>query len=361
VVIWCGAAIAAPTIAAKGRTMRTPPDQSHLRQLSDPTAPPPSAVADAARGRRIGRVTALVRRFPLVSFFALAYGISWFCWLPYLLSTDGLGLEPGLTLPSLLGDSQLVGVLPGAYAGPLGSALIVTALTGGRAGLRRWRRRLLRWKVTWYWYAIVLLGVPALLVGGSLTLPGVLGDTHVPGLTIVVAYLPMLVLQMLTTGAAEEPGWRDYALPVLQRRRGPALGTLILGVVWAGWHLPLFFTAWSLAGRDPRTGHWWATVGAFVLMAVALSVLITWVFNHTRQSLPIALVLHASNNATASLILPTMFPQLSPSSTIVAGVVAYGAVAVLLLAATRGRLGYRPERDEDTVAGQAAQRAASSR
>ena len=291
------------------------------------------------------RLAGLVRRYPLAGFFVLAYGISWLLWLPYVLSTDGLGLEPDIHLPALLGDTQLAGVLPGAYAGPLGSALIVTAVTGGRAGLRAWYRRVLRWNVPWYWYLLVLAGIPAVLVGASALLPGTLTGLRTPAVTLLVAYLPMLALQILTTGAAEEPGWRDFALPVLQRRHGPALGTLILGVVWACWHLPLFLTAWSLGGTDPATGRWWATLGAFVAMAVALSVVITWVFNRTRQSLPIVLVLHASNNATASLILPTVFRHMPAAWSIMAGVVAYGALAVVLLAATRGRLGYRPDSD----------------
>lgn len=315
--------------------------------MSTPTMPSPTAHRAEPRSpvaASRGPVGA-VRRHPLVAFFVLAYAASWLAWLPYVLSGDGLGVL-NFRFPKALGDSQIPGVLPGAYVGPLGAALVVSAITGGRDGLRRWRQRLFRMRVGgWYWYPIVLIGVPVLLVGGTMALPGAAESLRVPSLAVAAAYLPMLAVQVLTTGLAEEPGWRDFALPLIQRRHGAALGTLILGVVWAGWHLPLFFTSWSLAGKRPETAHWWITVGTFFLMAVAISYLITWVFNHTRESLPVALLLHASNNAVASLVLPELFADTHESWMLTAGVIGYGTVAVVLLIVTRGRLGYRGPRD----------------
>lgn len=87
-----------------------------------------------------------MRRHGLVSYYALAYGLSWLAWLPYLLSQNGVGVLQ-FTFPQLLGTSQFAGVLPGAYLGPLGAAFIVTAIAEGRPGLRRWGGRLFRWSV----------------------------------------------------------------------------------------------------------------------------------------------------------------------------------------------------------------------
>lgn len=295
-------------------------------------------------------VAGRIRRHPLISFFVLAYAISWVLWLPYVLSVDGTGLL-NFRFPSLLmGQNELTGILPGAYAGPLGSALIVTAVAGGADGLRAWRRRLFQWRVRWYWYVIVLAGIPFLLVSGALGLPG-MDDNSItaPSMTVLAMYLPMLLIQVVSTGAAEEPGWRDFALPVLQRRHGPLLGTLILSVVWAFWHLPLFLTSWSLGGTDPSTAHWWQTIGIFLLMCIGISYLITFVFNHTKQSLPLALLLHASNNTVASVVLPAMFTHVDGSSMLAGGAIGYGITAIVLLVVTRGRLGYRPEEVHDRL------------
>lgn len=304
----------------------------------------PHAPAPTPRlGNRGGPIGA-VRRHPLVAFFVLAYAASWLTWLPYVLSADGLGVLD-FRFPKVLGSTQISGVLPGAYIGPLGSALLVTAISGGRDGLRCWRQRLFRMRVRWYWYLIVLTGVPILLMGGTFLLPGAAGALRTPPVAIAAAYLPMLMVQVLTTGMAEEPGWRDFALPLIQRRHGAALGTLILGLVWGCWHLPLFFTSWSLGGTRPDTAHWWLTVGVFLVSAVTISYVITWVFNHTRESLPVALLLHASNNTVASVILPTMFAHAHESLLLTAAAIGYGAAAAILLIATRGRLGYRGPRD----------------
>ncbi|SFQ42127.1 CPBP family intramembrane metalloprotease [Actinomadura madurae] len=311
--------------------------------MSTPTRPDTVQFAPAPVPRRRGPL-GLVQRHPLLSFFTVAFAASWLCWLPYLLSAQGLGVLD-FRFPGFTDEAQLLGILPGAYVGPLGAALLVTLVTGGRAGLRDWKRRLLRMRVGWYWYPLVVLGVTAMLIGGTLALPGAAGDLRTPSVLVLVAFVPALVVQILTTGLAEEPGWRDLALPLLQRRHGAAVGTLILGVVWAFWHLPLFFTAWSLGGTRPDTAGWWSMVGTFLVMCVAISFIITWVFNHTNESLPLALLLHATNNNVASLVLPEMFKDTEPSLILVAGSIGYGTVALVLLIVTRGRLGYTGPRD----------------
>jgi membrane protease YdiL (CAAX protease family) len=73
-----------------------------------------------------------------------------------------------------------------------------------------------------------------------------------PTIALLLAYPPMLLAQLATTGPAEEPGWRDFALPLLQRRFGPLAGTLLLGVLWGAWHLPLFLKP-MFPALDPNT------------------------------------------------------------------------------------------------------------
>ncbi|MEV6441926.1 type II CAAX endopeptidase family protein [Amycolatopsis sp. NPDC051716] len=274
-----------------------------------------------------------IRRRPLTSFFVLANLLSWLAWTPYILSGNGLGVLH-FRFPEVLGTAQFAGVLPGAYLGPIGAAFLVTAVADGRTGLRRWTARLFKWRVSWLWYVGVVLSVPALLTIATMALWE--QEPLVPAVATLVAYLPGLVLQMLTTGLAEEPGWRDFALPRLQHRYGPLGGTMILGPLWGVWHLPLFFTEWG--GWPDIT---WLTPVEFIATCVTFSIIMTWVFNRTGQSLPLAMLLHTSVNNFFSLAWSEMFPGHSIHDTSDAFLLASTAVALVVLIATRGRLGYR--------------------
>ena len=289
------------------------------------------AVVDSASRTTSSGPAALVRRHPLTAFFTLALGLSWLAWTPWVLSRDGLGVLD-LSFPSVLGTTQLTGMLPGAYLGPLGAAFVVTALTTGRAGLRTWVGRLLRWRVAPRWYAVALLAVPVAVLALGTVASG--GDVRAPGALVVASYLPLLVLQVLTTGLAEEPGWRDFALPLLQDRFGPLGAAAVLGPLWGVWHLPLFLTEW---------GSWpdvtWTAVAVFVAFSALFNVVIVWLFNRTGQSLPIVMLFHVSLNNTVTVFWAQVFPGVDGDAlqTWLLGGAAVAATAVVVL--TRGRLG----------------------
>ena len=280
--------------------------------------------------RRDG-VRTVIRRHPLTAFFTLAAGLSWIAWLPYILSPHGLGVW-NIWIPELLGSAQLAGMLPGAYLGPLSAAFVVTGVTEGRPGLRRWAARLWRWRVGWHWYAAVLLGVPAVLIAAGAAVSG--GSVSAPPTLALVAYVPSLVIQLATTGLAEEPGWRDFALPRLQRRFGPVRASLVLGPLWGVWHLPLFLSDWGGWPDAP-----WTRPLCFIAFCMAFTFIVTWVFNQTHESLPIVMLLHVGVNNTTSILLPAMFPALSIETSLFASMAAATIVAAVLLIATRGRLG----------------------
>ncbi|MEU6716346.1 CPBP family intramembrane glutamic endopeptidase [Nonomuraea sp. NPDC046802] len=266
----------------------------------------------------------------------MAYIVSWLGWTPYVLSRDGLGVLD-FQLPQVLGDSQLVGIMPGAYLGPLASAFIVTAVTEGVEGLHQWRRRLFRWRVGWRWYVLVIVGIPAVILLGTLPVPGALASFQIPAAELLLSYALLLLIQFFTTGVAEEPGWRDFALPRLQRRYGPLIGTFLLGLVWAGWHLPLFLTSWAGTEVDLLI------LGQFVLLAVILSIVITWVFNRTGQGLPLIILLHATFNNAGDVAVRAFFPGVAPAGSW-GPAIGLGAFALVLTVATRGRLGFEPGR-----------------
>ena len=279
-------------------------------------------------------IRGFIQRNPLVSFFVLALGLSWIAWTPYVVSMNGLGLEP-TRFPDVMGTGtgQILGVLPGAYLGPLGAAFTVTSIVGGKAGLRRWAGRIFKWKIKWTWYPGLILGVPLILI--LCTLPFTGGRLALPPAQALLMYLPFLVFQIITTGLAEEPGWRDFALPYMQPKFGPLGGTLILGPLWGAWHLPLFLTDWA----GPKVT--WLTPVEFIVSCIGISVAMTWVFNKTGESLPAALIAHTSINNFHSLIWPAMFLSYTGRETSDhMQLISAAVVAIVLIIATRGRLGY---------------------
>jgi membrane protease YdiL (CAAX protease family) len=261
--------------------------------------------------------------FPLVAFFALAYALSWLILVP-----AGLGLLP---------DSA--GILAWlAPFGPAMAAFVVTALTGGRPAVGQLLRRMVQWRVGIHWYLLILFGVPLVELLGAFA---VLGSVPLDDLAknwplIFTSYLPQVLVAVVVIGLAEETGWRGFALPRLQDRRGPLVGTAVLAVVWALWHLPnLLFGGW--------TG---ASYTLWLVGTLAVAFVYTWVFNNTGGSILIAALLHAAINMSSGLVLD-LFPGMEDAF----GVQLYGAVAIacvivalVLVAATRGRLGYRVER-----------------
>ncbi len=285
-----------------------------------------------------GLLAAMLRR-PLLFYFLLAYSGSWIVSIPIVLSEWG-HLPKALFVP-------LFFIKP--FVGPFLAAYIMTRVTEGKEGWRRLRRSLFQIRVGWQWIAMILLGIPALFLLTIVLLPDVGSSFQgFPNSSLVyflVFYLVNFVLIFFGGGPlGEEPGWRGFALPRMQARFGALGGTLFLGVIWAFWHLPDFLT--SAQGGGPGTGWsaFYTNLPIFLVMVVAISIIMTWVYNHNRASLFIMVLLHASINTSG--ILPELFaPQNMSQMTLgnLAMLIPMVVAAVLIVALTRRKLGYQVE------------------
>ena len=174
--------------------------------------------------------------------------------------------------------------------GPTLAAVVLVGRAGGRAGLRAWLARGLGGRVGWGWAALAVglpLGVVALAAAGHRALGGALPPSPVWGHGLMAAATFGWIL-VAGGPLGEEFGWRGYALPALQARYGWRVGSLVLGGVWGGWHLPLFFLA------DTSQRH--IPIALFLVSTVALSVLFAWLARRTAGSLVLALLLHTAVN-----------------------------------------------------------------
>ena len=157
------------------------------------------------------------------------------------------------------------------------------------------------------------------------------------GPSYLLTYLSAFVLTLIFGGPLfEKPGWRGFALPRMERLHGPLVGTLILGVLWALWHLPLFMSPSWAAGLGGGSGI--LDIASYVVTVMSLTVVFTWVFNNTQTSILLTILVHTSNNAFSGT-LEAIFPAGAVSSAFPL-TIGFGVVAVVLIVLTRGRLDY---------------------
>ena len=284
-------------------------------------------------------ISAFIRTHPLIAYFVLAYAGMWIVISPLVMDSIGL-----FKLPDV---ASLIFFFLSSLSGPTVAAYIVTGVLEGKPGMGRLFRRTFQIRAGLQWYAAALFSFLGVwLIAYSLLFKGapLINLTHNWSL-LLSSFLPNVVFGLLIPAIGEEPGWRGFALPRLQSQYGPILGTIILGALHGVWHLPAMFT--PLLGPFTVMGFI-----AFVLTATAGTFIYTWIFNNTRGSVWIAMVIHASSNAASGLV-----GALVPKDVEVSGwlkvlesgwlnVIAFSIAALVLILLTRGTLGYRPDRSD---------------
>ena len=240
--------------------------------------------------------------------------------------------------PQIVRSLAIAGLL-----GPTLSGLIMAAVTEGRPGIGHLLRRIVRWRVGLQWYLFALVGLPMVMVLGTIIRPAALESLDISTQPFSLGYLKAFVTMLLIGGPLfEEPGWSGFAQPRLQRLHGPLVGGLLLGSLWALWHLPGFLIpSEDLMDIPPR-----GTILDFVVFALALMglrLIIMWIVNNTRSSVLMAILVHASWNTFYAVALVQIFRAPAVLGSYLNLLVAAWALAVVLVAATRGRMGYRAE------------------
>ena len=261
------------------------------------------------------RITSVIRRHPLIAFFVLAFGLTWAIMVPQVLGSYGL-----IPFPEFIPLLILMGY------GPTFAALIVTGALGGRAAIGQLLRRLLIWRVGWRWWAATLI-LNAALVLASLAVYALLGNP-LPALPALGPALFLdVVLTFIISGLinGEEIGWRGFATPRLLQRYGTVGTVAVLGVLETLFHLPIFFNN----GASAAGGQNGMPFFAFFASVVCLVIMFTWLYQHTRGSLLIAIAFHASANTWTTVLA---IPSTSPTFTWVMAAVQLAIVGVVLVA-----------------------------
>jgi hypothetical protein len=220
----------------------------------------------------------MVERRALILFFPAAFLLSWY---PYILGKTHLVKTSG-------------GINP---LGPMVAALIVAAIYYGKIGVKELLGRYLRWRIGWGPLTFALIFPVAVTVLAAVV--NIAAGAARPVLTQFAAWpelVPKFIFILLFVGVGEETGWRGFALPELQKRLSPVLASLVLGAIWAAWHIPLFGVEFA-----PAVIPW------FVLSVFAGAVMATWLFNAARGSLLPLPLFHAMVNTVAAGFVFPMF------------------------------------------------------
>lgn len=220
----------------------------------------------------------------IVTFFTLAFAWSW-----------GFGFFSPYAMPQSVVAGTILAIVSGF--GPSLSGIIVVAFFSGQAKLRAWFLQCINWRISWRWYvtafclppAIILLSLAIYRASGEL-IPAITFTGNFP---LVIANVALAFV--LGGPLGEEFGWRGYVLPALVARLNWRIASLLVGMIWSIWHLPLFFMVGTLQSH--------MSFFVFLLSTTAESVMFAWLFKKTDQSIIPAMIMHTSINVSMNFIL----------------------------------------------------------
>ena len=248
---------------------------------------------------------------PLVTFFVLTYALMWACFITVAVAEIPIYAPLGGVL-----------VLLGTFAPSL-VALWITARTEGEGGVRALLGGVIKWRVSARWYLFALAYIPVIKLTVALIHRLATGEWPRFGDEPWYLILPAIAVST-PVQAGEEIGWRGYALPRLAARFGLGRASILLGLIWACWHLPQFFI--------PDADTYRQSFFVYVLQVTALSVAMAWLYARTNGSVLLVMLLHAAVN-NAKDIVPSALPGANSTFGLSASVVAWLTVTLLWICA----------------------------
>lgn len=291
-------------------------------------------VADPAKLFAMRGATGLrsyVGRRPVASFLVLTFVLLWLSSVPVLF----FGWPPP---PPTTAVGHLVAGILGACSLAL-PAFVVTAVADGRDGVRDLLRRTFRWRVAIRWYLFAAFAIP---VGALVLAPVFLGAAPIQALgqnwsLLFTAFLPRLLLALMTIQLFEEVAWTGFAQHRLQARYGGLKAALLVGPMFALIHLPTYLFGGPVTGE--RVVAALITTLVVIPVAMFLRILIAWTYNGAGFSVLIAGLVHASWNSAAAVMSPV-----SGGAAELLTIGSFVLLAILVTAFTRARLGYQRPR-----------------
>ncbi|HEY4718468.1 MAG TPA: type II CAAX endopeptidase family protein [Anaerolineales bacterium] len=250
-------------------------------------------------------MSTFVKKYPAISMFILAMIFG---------SVVSLAIATDLLPP----EASQLGALSSSLA-----AIVLVVVEGRKGGLRELLGRFLIWRVGLQWWAIALFFtvIPSV---AALYLFNLLGGPPVDwsGLPPLYTVVPLFIMLTIAAGIGEEFGWRGFLLPRLQTRHNALVSSLIIGVMWAIWHIPQFFIEGTFQHDLGSQAGLLPAILTYSVFVIVSSIQFTWLFNNTRGSVLMAAVMHGASNAWGGYI--------DVYRGYFGGILTFGAVSVLV-------------------------------